>query len=31
VSHPFDEIEGNDAFTVPAPPSPVPYQTFCGT
>jgi uncharacterized protein YdiU (UPF0061 family) len=31
VSRPFDEIEGNDAFSTPAPASPVPYQTFCGT
>jgi uncharacterized protein YdiU (UPF0061 family) len=31
VSHPFDETDGNEAFTLPAPASPVPYQTFCGT
>jgi len=31
VSNPFDEIEGNEAFTVPAPASAEPYQTFCGT
>ncbi len=31
VSHPFDEVGGNEAFTQPAPASPIPYQTFCGT
>jgi uncharacterized protein YdiU (UPF0061 family) len=31
VNHPFEEIDGNDAYTSPAPASPVPYQTFCGT
>ena len=31
VSHPFDEIDGNETFTQPAPTSPIPYQTFCGT
>jgi uncharacterized protein YdiU (UPF0061 family) len=31
LSHPFDEDERNEAFTSPAPASPVPYQTFCGT
>ncbi len=31
VSRPFDEVAGNEAFTQPAPASPIPYQTFCGT
>jgi uncharacterized protein YdiU (UPF0061 family) len=29
--HPFDEIEGNEAYAVPAPATNTPYQTFCGT
>ena len=31
LSKPFDEVEGREAFTLPAPVGPVPYQTFCGT
>jgi serine/tyrosine/threonine adenylyltransferase len=31
LAKPFDEIDGNEAYTVPAPPSTIPYQTFCGT
>lgn len=31
VRRPFDEIDGYDDFARPAPPSPIPYQTFCGT
>ncbi|MAI11737.1 MAG: hypothetical protein CBD27_06915 [Rhodospirillaceae bacterium TMED167] len=31
VSAPFAERPGMEAYTRPAPKSPVPYQTFCGT
>lgn len=31
VNNPYDEIEGKEDFSSPAPMSPVPYQTFCGT
>jgi serine/tyrosine/threonine adenylyltransferase len=31
LSHPFDEIAGNEAYAAPAPITNRPYQTFCGT
>jgi uncharacterized protein YdiU (UPF0061 family) len=31
LDKPFDEVEGREAFTLPAPAGPVPYRTFCGT
>ena len=31
LSHPFDEVEGKEAYTEPAPETKVPYRTFCGT
>ena len=31
VSHPFEEIAGNEAYAEPAPASNRPYHTFCGT
>ncbi|NIQ03875.1 MAG: YdiU family protein [Nitrospinaceae bacterium] len=31
VSRPFDEAAGNEAYTLPAPVTDIPYQTFCGT
>lgn len=31
VSHPFDEVAGNEAYAEPAPATNRPYQTFCGT
>ena len=31
LSHPFDEVEGNEAYAEPAPVMSRPYQTFCGT
>jgi serine/tyrosine/threonine adenylyltransferase len=31
VSHPFDEVSGNEAYAEPAPATNRPYQTFCGT
>ena len=31
LSHPFDEIAGNEAYAEPAPVSNIPYKTFCGT
>lgn len=31
LSHPFDEIEGNEAYAEPAPKTNIRYQTFCGT
>jgi uncharacterized protein YdiU (UPF0061 family) len=31
LSHPFDEIAGNEAYAEPAPNSDIPYRTFCGT
>ncbi len=31
LSHPFDEVSGNENYAMPAPVSHVPYQTFCGT
>jgi hypothetical protein len=31
LSQPFDEIEGREAYTPPAPVVDTTYQTFCGT
>ena len=31
LSHPFDEVAGNEAYAAPAPVTGIPYQTFCGT
>ena len=31
LSHPFDEVAGNEAYAAPAPVTDIPYQTFCGT
>jgi serine/tyrosine/threonine adenylyltransferase len=31
VAHPFDERPGLESYAGPAPPSSVPYRTFCGT
>jgi serine/tyrosine/threonine adenylyltransferase len=31
LSHPFDEITGNEAYAEPAPVTNRPYRTFCGT
>ena len=31
LSHPFDEVAGNEAYAAPAPNSSIPYRTFCGT
>jgi len=31
LSHPFDEVAGNEAYSEPAPVTNIPYQTFCGT
>jgi uncharacterized protein YdiU (UPF0061 family) len=31
LSHPFDEVAGNEAYATPAPVTNIPYQTFCGT
>ena len=31
LSHPFDEVAGNEAYAEPAPSTHIPYQTFCGT
>ncbi len=31
LSHPFDEVTGNEAYAAPAPATDTPYQTFCGT
>jgi len=31
LSHPFDEVAGNEAYAEPAPVTGIPYQTFCGT
>ena len=31
LSHPFDEVTGNETYAAPAPPTAIPYQTFCGT
>jgi uncharacterized protein YdiU (UPF0061 family) len=31
LSHPYDEVAGNEDYAVPAPDTDKPYQTFCGT
>ena len=31
LSHPFDEVAGNEAYVEPAPATDIPYKTFCGT
>jgi len=31
LSHPFDEVAGNEAYAAPAPVTDIPYKTFCGT
>jgi len=31
LTHPFDEFEGNEDYAEPAPPTEIPYKTFCGT
>ena len=31
VTRPFEEVEGNEAYTEPAPATNIPYRTFCGT
>jgi serine/tyrosine/threonine adenylyltransferase len=31
LNHPFDEVEGKEAYTEPAPETNNPYRTFCGT
>ncbi len=31
LAHPYDEREGLEEYAQPAPATPVPYQTFCGT
>jgi serine/tyrosine/threonine adenylyltransferase len=31
LSHPFDEVTGNEDYAMPAPVSDMPYKTFCGT
>ena len=31
LSHPFEEIVGNQAYALPAPITDLPYRTFCGT
>jgi serine/tyrosine/threonine adenylyltransferase len=31
LSHPFDEVAGNEAYAMPAPITSRPYRTFCGT
>ncbi|MBI07661.1 MAG: hypothetical protein CMM54_11825, partial [Rhodospirillaceae bacterium] len=31
LSHPFDEVVGNEAYAEPAPFAAIPYKTFCGT
>ena len=31
LNHPFDEIEGKEAYAEPAPETDIPYRTFCGT
>jgi uncharacterized protein YdiU (UPF0061 family) len=31
LSHPFDEVEGKEAYAEPAPETNMPYRTFCGT
>ena len=31
LSHPFDEVPGNETYAAPAPFTDTPYRTFCGT
>jgi len=31
LSHPFEEVAGNEDYALPAPASQIPYKTFCGT
>jgi len=31
LTHPFDEFEENEDYAEPAPPTEIPYKTFCGT
>jgi uncharacterized protein YdiU (UPF0061 family) len=31
LSHPFDEVPGNEHYAIPGPKLATPYQTFCGT
>ena len=31
LSHPFDEVAGNETYAEPAPVTDIPYRTFCGT
>jgi len=31
LSHPFEEVAGNEAYAEPSPVSEMPYRTFCGT
>ncbi|MZG31560.1 MAG: YdiU family protein [Nitrospinae bacterium] len=31
LNHPYDEIEGKEAYAEPAPETDIPYRTFCGT
>ena len=31
ITHPFDEVSENEDYAEPAPPSDIPYRTFCGT
>jgi uncharacterized protein YdiU (UPF0061 family) len=31
LSHPFDEVPGNENFAIPGPQLATPYRTFCGT
>jgi serine/tyrosine/threonine adenylyltransferase len=31
ITHPFDEVLGNEPYAQAAPPSNSPYKTFCGT
>jgi uncharacterized protein YdiU (UPF0061 family) len=31
LTHPFEEVSGNEAYAVPAPLTNAPYRTFCGT
>jgi uncharacterized protein YdiU (UPF0061 family) len=31
LSHPFDDVQGNEDYAIPGPQLATPYQTFCGT
>ena len=31
ITHPFDEVVKNEDYAEPAPPTDIPYRTFCGT